>query len=304
MSILERFKKQRSPEEEADFRVTVDVSRGYCKNNDDAKARQREFHLQAILKERGAADATSLSAGIHGGTQPEKPKKQGLFYKSNSVNTASGSEFMHGGGGGSQKANPQDVLTAYMEVMDEIKAEQNRVAFENHDQIILMPESGVYSPPPPFLAEQFEAGDDIAQSLSFITMDDQSHPIGHREEGKFRKLNKIVAVDRWKSIFKVEAKSSYGIRPAPEYNLPASIVANKGTSTFYVAFGWGPEDFSKITLFPASGVIAPLKRVDIKEDFFAPNQIPVRLDWHKIPDNAFEKAQEELENGWAKPEST
>lgn len=295
MSILERFKKQRSPEEEAEFRTAVDVSRGYCKRDAASRERQRQFHLDAVKKERGLIpDTGSLADSIHGTNSSPKPQKQGWFYKSNQNSTGN---FMATGTSSLPKPTATDYMGAYMEVLEEIKNEEMRAKGMSPDEKPQPEFRGVYSPPPPKLAGSLDVENPNPLAAMFVTIGEEGYPTYRTEEPKFRKLNRILAVDRWKSVYKVEAKNSYGIKPGTDYFLGGSII-QKEKGIFYVSFGWDTQDFTKFKMYPASGSIVPIRTDEMQGLDLAQNQIPVKLDWEKIPDDAFENMDTEMKNNW------
>lgn len=144
---------------------------------------------------------------------------------------------------------------------------------------------------------------DVPANSVYIQLDKEGYPIHPSEEGKFRQLNKIIGVDRWKTIFWVEAKNSYGILPGPDYELKAHIFLQK-KGLFMVDFGMRMEHdikHFKPKIYQASGVIVPRRVRLVVDTMLGYNHNPIVLDSHTIPDNAFDDIKKANEDYWEPP---
>ena len=150
-------------------------------------------------------------------------------------------------------------------------------------------------------ANQYQA--DIPEGSNHIKLDSDGYPIHPTEEYKFRKLNKIVGVDRWRTIFWVEAKNSYGIMPGAGYELKAHIYKQK-SGLFLIDFGMRMEEdinHFRPRRYDASGVIVPRKVRLVADIMLGYTHNPIVLDSFNIPDNAFDDIKKANENYWEPP---
>jgi len=179
------------------------------------------------------------------------------------------------------------------EMYDEVRKE---VGSNGPDQGSKASKNGVLVQP-----NQYQA--DIPEGSNHIKLDRDGYPIHPTEEPKFRKLNKIVGVDRWRTIFWVEAKNSYGIMPGAGYELNAHIYKQK-TGLFLIDFGMRMQediDHFRPKRYEATGVIVPRKTRLLVDTMLGYSHNPIVLDSFNIPDNAFDDIKKANENYWEPP---
>lgn len=292
-------RKRKSPEEEAEAMMLADVSRGYCRRDPTSKAERKQMYLEQLTA--GNNDSPNQQD-----PQENEPKKNGWFYKSGSTsygrNQTGPVEMPEMTSG---LISEEDAMEALMDVLAESQGLQKS---RERNNIVPRNTSIVNAPEPEKLTAKEE--EKAQRDSVYIQLDSEGYPIYPSEESKFRGKNRIVAVDRFTSIFLVEARNTRDISPGAGYELRANIFKTKNrpiivdfghTVDLEDPFKYIDRLIKKGHIYPATGVIVPRKVRLLTDVMLGYKHNPVIIDSHSIPDNAFDDIKKQMDNYWEPP---